>query len=103
MPIRPPTHGQLTRPSRKPFAEWQRTHKRRSSSGLYGRRWRRARAMFLARNPLCLECAKAGTDAAATVVDHIEPHRGDKVKFWDESNWQPLCKEHHDLKTIRGQ
>ena len=38
----------------------------------------------------------------ATVVDHIVPHRGDKKLFWDQSNWQPLCKEHHDKKTGNG-
>ena len=36
---------------------------------------------------------------AAVVVDHIEPHRGDKIKFWDRGNWQPLCKDCHDRKT----
>jgi 5-methylcytosine-specific restriction protein A len=35
----------------------------------------------------------------ATVVDHIIPHRGDPTLFWDESNWQPLCKKCHDQKT----
>ena len=36
----------------------------------------------------------------ATVVDHITPHRGDKKLFWDEDNWQPLCKRCHDKKTM---
>lgn len=35
----------------------------------------------------------------ATVVDHVIPHKGDKKFFWDENNWQPLCKRHHDIKT----
>jgi len=35
------------------------------------------------------------------VVDHIVPHRGDRALFWDTSNWQPLCKPHHDAKTAR--
>ena len=35
------------------------------------------------------------------VVDHIIPHKGDKVLFWDRSNWQPLCKTCHDTKTAR--
>ena len=34
-----------------------------------------------------------------TVVDHIRPHRGDPVLFWDEKNWQSLCKSCHDKKT----
>jgi hypothetical protein len=32
----------------------------------------------------------------ATLTDHIEPHRGDKAKFWDEANWQASCDWHHD-------
>lgn len=35
----------------------------------------------------------------AEVVDHIQSHKGDMRLFWDESNWQPLCKRHHDIKT----
>jgi 5-methylcytosine-specific restriction protein A len=35
----------------------------------------------------------------ATVVDHILPHRGDRVLFWDRSNWQALSKKCHDRKT----
>ncbi len=37
----------------------------------------------------------------ADVVDHIIPHKGDQSLFWDSSNWQPLCKHHHDQKTAR--
>jgi 5-methylcytosine-specific restriction protein A len=36
----------------------------------------------------------------AEVVDHIKPHKGDMTLFWDENNWQSLCKMHHDRKTI---
>lgn len=36
----------------------------------------------------------------ATVVDHIVPHRGDDRLFWDEENWQALCKNCHDSKTM---
>jgi len=38
---------------------------------------------------------------AATVVDHIKPHRGDKTLFWERSNWQALCKQCHDIKTAK--
>ena len=37
-----------------------------------------------------------------TLVDHIVPHRGDQALFWDEQNWQPLCKSCHDKKTGGG-
>ena len=68
----------------------------------YDSRWRKARKLFLERNPLCVECRKEGRLTPATVVDHIIPHRGDQKLFWDETNWQPLCKEHHDRKTGSG-
>jgi 5-methylcytosine-specific restriction protein A len=36
---------------------------------------------------------------AATVVDHVVPHRGDQRLFWDPGNWAPSCKPCHDAKT----
>jgi 5-methylcytosine-specific restriction endonuclease McrA len=33
---------------------------------------------------------------AATVVDHIVPHRGNEALFWSIDNWQPLCQPCHD-------
>jgi 5-methylcytosine-specific restriction enzyme A len=67
----------------------------------YGSRWRRARAAFLARNPLCATCQAQGRVIPATIVDHVVPHRGDQKLFWDEMNWAPSCKPCHDAKTAR--
>ena len=64
----------------------------------YNATWRKARATFLRRNPLCSVCGKP-----ATIVDHIEPHRGDTNKFWDSDNWQALCVTCHNRKTARGE
>ena len=50
-------------------------------------------------HPLCVECLKQGRYVKATDVDHIKPHRGDSVLFWDQSNWQSLCHRHHSIKT----
>jgi 5-methylcytosine-specific restriction protein A len=69
----------------------------------YNYRWQQARARFLERNPLCLVCKAKGIVEGATVVDHVEPHRGSQERFWNEANWQPLCKPHHDEKTQRGE
>ncbi len=52
-------------------------------------------------NPFCIKCHIEGRITRATVVDHIKPHRGDQELFWDEYNWQPLCKKCHDIKTGR--
>ena len=59
--------------------------------------------MHLNRRPLCNACKIESLDRLATVVDHIKPHRGDTELFWDESNWQSLCKQCHDRKTARGE
>jgi 5-methylcytosine-specific restriction protein A len=67
----------------------------------YDRRWQRASRLFLQRNPLCVDCAAEGRDAAATVVDHHVPHKGHRDLFWDQSNWRARCKTHHDRKTAR--
>jgi hypothetical protein len=55
--------------------------------------------VFLARRPLCVACMEWSRVTPARVVDHVVPHRGDTRLFWDESNWQALCKPCHDFKT----
>lgn len=65
----------------------------------YTGRWRKSREGFLNKHPLCAECERNGLITAATVVDHIVPHKGDDTLFWDRENWQPLCKTCHDRKT----
>ena len=67
----------------------------------YNTRWRKYRAAYLARYPLCIECERAGRIAPAAEVDHITPHRGDRRLFWDTGNHQPLCKSCHSRKTAR--
>lgn len=65
----------------------------------YGAKWRKARAIFLMSNPLCENHAEKGQTVRASVVDHRIPHKGDMILFWDQSNWQSLCKRCHDKKT----
>jgi len=60
----------------------------------YDYRWQQARIEYLQQNPFCVHCLPLYV--AATVVDHVVPHRGDKVLFWDRNNWQSLCKTCHD-------
>jgi len=66
----------------------------------YDSRWRKARTVFLKAHPLCTLCQEKNRVTKATVVDHINPHRGDPVLFWDQNNWQALCKSCHDRKTM---
>ena len=62
----------------------------------YGYKWQKARERYLANNPLCVYCQCQGRVTEAAVVDHIEPHRGDKTLFWAQTNWQALCRPCHD-------
>jgi hypothetical protein len=61
----------------------------------YTARWDRASKGFLAAHPLCCGCVAAGFVVAATLTDHIVPHRGAAALFWDRDNWQPSCTWHH--------
>jgi len=65
----------------------------------YDGRWRKAKKKYLEAQPLCVRCMQVGALTRATVVDHIIPHRGDMILFWDETNWQPLCTRCHNRKT----
>ena len=52
-------------------------------------------------HPLAVDWFKEhdGHVMLAEVVDHIIPHRGDMMLFWDSRNWQGLTKADHDRKT----
>src|SRR5699024_6125985 len=52
----------------------------------YDRKWRKARRKYLMHNPLCVHCMEEGRQTPATVVDHIQPHKGDMKLFWDMKN-----------------
>lgn len=67
----------------------------------YDNKWRKVRAVYLRRYPLCVVCEKEGILLMATQVDHIIPHKGDMKLFWSESNWQSLCSSCHSQKTRR--
>ena len=65
-------------------------------------RWVKERAAFLAEHPLCVDVFgfHDGSVVAANVVDHKVPHKGDWDLFWDQTNWQSMCKPCHDHKTV---
>ncbi len=62
--------------------------------------WRKARLHWLRAHPLCAACEARSLVVAASVVDHVTPHRGNKTLFWDSQNWQSMCKPCHDRKTV---
>ncbi len=65
-----------------------------ASSRGYGASWRKLRAWYLARNPLCVMCGKAARE-----VDHILPREDGGTD--DQENLQSLCKSCHSKKTNR--
>ena len=85
---------QVKRATQKLDSSW-RSNKSSTERG-YGYRWQKARERFLRSNPLCVYCKAKGRVEVANVVDHIVPHRGNQEIFWDESQWQALCKSCHD-------
>jgi 5-methylcytosine-specific restriction protein A len=99
MPVRPPTfRPKGNRSRREARAEYDARRGSARERG-YDRRWDVAASAFK-REPehaLCLGCKAVGRITACDVVDHVEPHKGDMVKFWNRSMWQPACQWHHDV------
>lgn len=62
----------------------------------YTAQWDKASLAYRRANPLCIGCQALGLLKLATVVDHIEPHKGNQALMWDASNWQPCCAWHHN-------
>ncbi|MGY5812016.1 HNH endonuclease [Rhizobium sp. LEGMi198b] len=79
-------------------------------------RWQCERADYLAQpeNQFCRRCEANGILNAGhlrmdgslqtnprrmhLVVDHVRKHRGNPILFWDRTNWQALCPDHHDIE-----
>lgn len=59
-------------------------------------KWKALRTEHLEIEPLCRYHQQIGVVVAATVVDHIIPHRGDAKLAFDRKNLQSLCKPCHD-------
>ena len=62
--------------------------------------WRKRAKHQLRSQPLCEMCLKDGRINAATIADHIEPHKGDQQKFFF-GELQSLCKLHHESAKKR--
>jgi 5-methylcytosine-specific restriction enzyme A len=70
-------------------------------ASLHGtRRWRQRAQAQLRNQPLCAMCMQQGLIVAASVADHIQPHKNDSNLFWDGA-LQSLCKYHHDSAKQR--
>lgn len=58
-------------------------------------RWRKIRDIVLNEEPLCRLCLKSGKETAASVVDHIIPHKNDLSLFYSRDNLQGICASCH--------
>lgn len=65
--------------------------------------WRQLRKAQLAAHPLCAMCDAMGRTNLATVVDHRQPHRGDRALFFNPGNLLSLCPPHHDATKQRAE
>lgn len=57
--------------------------------------WRGIREAQLTAEPLCRMCLQQNVETIATHCDHIEPHKGDWLKFI-HGPFQSLCTTHHN-------
>ncbi len=97
MPSLPPRHqptGIKSTAERKREYDRQRDAQEATRKLYKTKRWQHRRAVQLAQDPLCAMCQRLGLYVPATVADHVEPHRGDVVKFW-RNRLQSLCTPCH--------
>jgi len=66
----------------------------------YDARWRKARAAYLKRHPICVVCLSMSRTRAAQEVHHIIPLREGGTHA--EANLQALCKSCHSRITGQG-
>ena len=75
---------------------------RNARGGAYNnRRWRRLRRRQLARQPLCERCLAVSLVRPAEVVHHVEPHDGDRAKFY-LGKLESLCRDCHEKEHGRA-
>lgn len=90
MPVKPKTKLLLGR-SRASKPEQAMKERKRSADEYHTWKWTRLSRAYRAAHPLCAECLKKGLFVPAQVVDHIIP-AAICDDFWDENNWQSLCR-----------
>ncbi len=62
----------------------------------YDRQWAKAARLYRAEHPLCEYCEMLHDRVtAAALVDHLYPHRGDRVIFWLSTLWVSCCDNCH--------
>jgi 5-methylcytosine-specific restriction enzyme A len=78
-----------------PLHEW--TDERDSSGARgYDSKWRKVRAKYLSRHPLCQRCEEQGRVVLADVVHHIKPLDEGGPRL-DQLNLMSLCRDCHEI------
>ena len=72
--------------------------RRPESKKFYNYQWRKLRARFLNKNPLCEICKSKGRYTTATEVHHIKPLSEGGTN--EETNLKALCKSCHSKITM---
>lgn len=68
---------------------------RAKDASMYDARWRKVRAAYLRRNPLCEQCNRNGLTVRAELVHHIkEIKQGGSM--YDPTNLMALCNSCHE-------
>ena len=80
-------------------SEHRKQYNKRSNAGHYDSHWRKISKGYLSRNPLCVECEKAGRLTPATETHHIIPVADGGTHA--EDNLMALCKSCHSRISLK--
>lgn len=69
----------------------------------YDSKWRKCRASFLSKQPLCHDCSERGWVTPAVDVHHILKVADHPELRLDHANLMALCKSCHATRTQRGE
>ncbi len=103
MPTRPRTLGakpRLSLADRRKEEEARRRASKPWRNWYSSAIWKAIRATQLALEPLCRRCSKRGLIEAATVCNHVTPHRGNWTLFVG-GPFESVCKACHDGEVQR--
>ena len=96
-PIHQPEHVRLRPKTAQPERDYEQ-HRGTAHQRGYGKRWQKVRRLKLGRDPLCIDCARAGHTTPATEVHHIQSRKEFPALAYELSNLESLCKACHNRK-----
>jgi 5-methylcytosine-specific restriction enzyme A len=104
LPARPALHKtkRQIEDSARSAAEYEARRARETETRALYRtvRWFKIRSVQLNAQPLCVKCKDEDRLTAATICDHVTPHRGNVEAFWS-GPFQSLCASCHSSTKQR--